>query len=284
MCFEASARLQSFTAAANELHLNQGAVSRQIRSLEERLGVALFNGRRDSMTLTAAGHQYLDEIRPLLQRLERATMNVVALKGRGGSLALSVGSSVGNYWLIPRLPDFTRTHHEITLNVHTRVGPVDFGSAAIDASLEFGDGQRSGLHNDFVVPLVLAPYASPDWVARHGERIDGATPGTALIQHVTLPGAWDGWFEHERAGAHPGRYGPRYELMSMALTAAVSSMGAVLLPPYMAEDMVASGRLERLQGTPWKHPMGYYLVYPESSAGLPALDAFRTWLLKQAGN
>ncbi len=102
--FEASARLRSFTAVARELHLTQGAVSRQIQMLEERLSIALFVRRRDAMTLTDAGREYIAEIEPLLKRLERATVNVMTLKGRGGALSLSVGSSVGNYWLIPRLP------------------------------------------------------------------------------------------------------------------------------------------------------------------------------------
>ena len=86
LCLEASARLHSFTAAARELRLTQGAVSRQIQTLEDRLGVRLFTRRRDALVLTDAGRYYLNEVAPLLQRLERATANVMALKGRGGAL------------------------------------------------------------------------------------------------------------------------------------------------------------------------------------------------------
>jgi LysR family transcriptional regulator, glycine cleavage system transcriptional activator len=161
LCFESSARLRTFTGASHELHLTQGAVSRQVMALEERVGVRLFVRGRDALTLTDAGRYYLDEIGPLLQRLEFATASVMALKGRGGSLALSVGASFGSYWLIPRLPAFTRDHSEITLNLATRVGPVDFTRMPVDASLEFGEGKRPGLHNEFVLPLVLSPYAAP---------------------------------------------------------------------------------------------------------------------------
>jgi LysR family glycine cleavage system transcriptional activator len=84
LCFEASARLGSFTAAAQELHLTQGAVSRQIQALEGRLEVRLFTRRRESLLPTDAGRYYLDEVTPLLRRLERATVNVTAFKGRGG--------------------------------------------------------------------------------------------------------------------------------------------------------------------------------------------------------
>ncbi|WP_414441153.1 LysR substrate-binding domain-containing protein [Burkholderia sp. 22PA0106] len=281
LCFEASARLRSFTAAARELHLTQGAVSRQIQMLEERLGVALFIRRRDAMTLTDAGNEYIAEIEPLLMRLERATVNVMALKGRGGALSLSVGSSIGNYWLIPRLPAFTREHSEITLNIRTRVGAVDFGLASVDASLEFGEGNRPGLQSDFVVPLELLPYAAPSWIAEHGDTLGAHTPRSALVQHLTLDGAWDAWFRHDRIDAQAGNEGPRYEIMSMALNAAVGGLGVTLLPPFMVADQVAAGRLVALSTHIWRHTKAYYLVYPEASAGMKSLQIFREWLLGQ---
>lgn len=282
LCLEASARLHSFTAAARELQLTQGAVSRQIQTLEGRLGVRLFTRRRDALVLTDAGRYYLNEVAPLLQRLERATANVMALKGRGGALSLSAGASVGTYWLIPRLPGFTRDHGEITLNLGTRVGPVDFRTTAVDASLEFGDGQREGLHNEFVLPLMLSPYAAPEWIRRHGKTISPDTPRSALIHHQTLPDAWDEWFRLEGIEGEATREGPRYEIMSMALNASVVGMGVALLPPYMADDMMALGRLKRLSPRTWRYPKGYYLVYPEESAQLPSLQVFREWLKDQA--
>ena len=279
LCLEASARLQSFTAAAQELHLTQGAVSRQIQTLESRLEVRLFNRRREALALTDAGRYYLGEVAPLLQRLERATANVMALKGRGGSLSISVGASLGAYWLIPRLPDFTRAHGEITLNLATRVGPVDFRAMPVDASLEFSDGRRPGLVADFVLALDLAPYASPAWVASHGAEVCAGTPRAALLQHSTLPGVWDEWFRHAGIDAAAGREGPRYEIMSMALNAAVAGMGVVLLPPYMADEIEATGQLVRLADSRWRYGKGYYLYYPEESAQMQSLQIFRTWLL-----
>lgn len=282
LCLEASARLRSFTAAAKELRLTQGAVSRQIQTLEDRLGAKLFTRRREALALTDAGRYYLGEVGPLLQRLERATANVMALKGRGGDLSLSVGASVGTYWLIPRLPAFTRAHGEITLNLGTRVGPVDFRATPVDASLEFGDGQREGLRSEFVLPLVLAPYAAASWISAHGKAVDANTPRASLIHHQTLPGAWDEWFRLEGIEAVAGREGPRYEIMSMVLNACVAGMGVALLPPYMADAMVASGRLKRLSRRKWRHEKSYYLVYPEESAQMQSLQVFRSWLLEQA--
>lgn len=284
LCLEASARLRSFTAAAQELHLTQGAVSRQILALEARLDLTLFVRRRDALVLTEAGRFYVEETSAVLQRLERATANVMALKGRGGSLTLSVGASLGSYWLIPRLPDFTRAHTEITLNFATRVGSVDFKSMAVDASLEFGDGKRPGVHNDFVLPLSMAPYAAPAWIAKNGKTLSAKkTPSFALVQHTTVPDAWEQWFNHNGLPMPQGEKGPRYELMSMALNAAVAGLGAVLLPEFMAGDAVAQGRLCRLSSKAWVSGKAYYLVYPEESSSLEALKIFRSWLLLQAG-
>ena len=284
LCLEASARLHSFTAAAVELRLTQGAVSRQIIALEARLGTRLFVRKREALVLTEAGRYYLGEIAPLLQRLERATANVMALKGRGGLLTLSVGASLGSYWLIPRLPAFTRAHSEITLNFATRVGSVDFADTTVDASLEFGEGQRAHLKNEFVLPLLLAPYAAPSWIALHGKTLTCRTPTSALIHHSTVPEAWQAWFGTEGIDAEPGNQGPRYGLMSMALNAAVAGLGVVLLPAFMAQDALAMGRLRRLSKRQWRAARGYYLVYPPESAELKPLKVFRDWLLTQAAS
>ena len=284
LCLEASARLHSFTAAAVELRLTQGAVSRQIITLEARLDTKLFIRRRDALVLTEAGRYYLDEIAPLLQRLERATANVMALKGRGGLLTLSVAASLGSYWLIPRLPAFTRAHSEITLNFATRVGSVDFADTAVDASLEFGEGQRAHLKNEFVLPLLLAQYAAPSWIALHGKALTTQTPPSALIHHSTVPEAWQAWFELEGLDTDSKMQGPRYGLMSMALNAAIAGLGVVLLPAFMAQDALAMGRLRRLSKRQWRASRGYYLVYPPESAELKPLKIFRDWLLEQAAS
>lgn len=284
LCFEASARLGSFTRAAKELCLTQSAVSRQLITLENRMGVKLFVRRRDALLLTDAGRYYLDEVTPALQRLEHATANVMALQGRGGALRLSVAGSLGTFWLIPRLPDFTRQHSEITLNFATRVGPADFTGGALHASLEFGDGTRAGLHNEFVLSMPLVPCASPAWVRQHGVRLSENTPREALIHHTTVPEAWHEWFAEGGMQLDPGGDGPRYDLMAMAMNAAIAGLGAVMLPGYMSADAIAAGRLRPLSRRVWQVPKGYYLVYPKASEDLNALQAFKTWLMEQAGD
>lgn len=284
LCFETSARLGSFTRAARELHLTQSAVSRQLITLEGQLGTTLFVRKRDALVLTDAGRQYLSGVLPALQQLERATSNVMAVQGRGGTLTLSVAGSLGSYWLMPRLSDFTRRHGEITLNLATRVGPADFTTAAIDASLEFGDGARPGYHNAFVMPLDLRPCASPEWVKANDAHLGSSTPPQMLIAHSTLPTAWPEWFA--AGGLHlpssnPAS-GPRYDLMAMAMNAAIAGLGVAMLPEYMCADALATKRLKLLSTRKWRAPKGYYLVYPKVAEDLRTLQTFKAWLLLQA--
>ncbi len=284
LCFETSARLGSFTRAAKELHLTQGAVSRQVIGLEQRLGVALFirKSHASVLALTDAGRTYLAEVAPLLLRLERATADVMAHQGRGGTLTVSVGASLGSYWLMPRLTDFTRLHPEIVLNVATRLGAADFGTARIDASIEFGDGKRNAMDSHYVLPLQLGAYASPAWIKEHSKLISAQTPQSALIHHSTVTEAWTGWYSAAGIPLEPAALGPRYDLMSMALNAAIGGMGAVLLPSFMVTQALASKQLRPLNAVTWTAQRAYYLVHPILSRDSRALQTFKSWLLSAA--
>ena len=278
--FEAVARTGSVTRGARELSVTQGAVSRHVGSLEQWLGAKLFLRTQRGLTLTPQGSTYFRALRGALDQIDHATRQLQQSPDEN-LLRLKLPPTFAIRWLIPRLPDFTRAHSEITLNFATRVGSVDFKSMPVDASLEFGDGKRAGLHNDFVLPLAMAPYAAPAWIAKNGKSLSSSTPMSELVHHTTVLDAWKNWFDHAGIQIGTGQEGPRYELMSMALNAAVAGLGAVLLPDFMAGDAVATGRLRRLSKKQWVSTRGYYLVYPEESSALEALTVFRAWLLAQ---
>ncbi len=131
------------------------------------------------------------------------------------------------------------------------------------------------------MPLSLLPYAAPSWIARYDKRIGPDTPRADLIEHLTLPHAWDGWFERQGIASAEGNESSRYEIMSMALNADVAGLGVALLPSYMVADQVAAGRLVALADNVWTYPKAYYLVYPEASANMKSLRIFSDWLLAQ---
>lgn len=293
-CFDASARLLSFTKAAEEMHLTQGAVSHHILQLEKQLGVQLFARKRSGLELTLAGQKYWNDVVAVLRMLERATESIATTGGRGGTLNLSVSSSFANYWLMPRLSAFVRANPDITLNLSTRVGPVDFAASSDDASIEFCTGPTPGIEASLVAPLVLHPYISRTEYERYKEaqKIHGASlsrdqlvdllGSSALIRRVTVPEAWPGWLkEAGLSGALPESHlqgGPRYALLSMALAGAIEGLGIALLPHFIVSSAVQSGHLVCLSRVPWIAPRGYYLRWPEWRSDLDALKRFSSWL------
>lgn len=285
-CFEAAERLGSLTRAAAELHLTQGAVSRQIQTLESRVGARLVMRGRHALKLTPAGRTYLVDVRPLLQRLERATADLASHGGLGGRLRLSVASTFASHWLIPRLPSFTAAHPDVTLDLTTRIGPVDFAHVDADAAITFIDAPDPAAAGVHLVRLRLRPYASRA-IARALPRGAGAPwleHGTLLV-NTSVPDGWSSWASAagvDERRRHRLRAGPRYDLLSMALNAALAGIGVALLPPFLAASAVADRRLVALSPVAWQPPKAYHLTYPVHHAELPALARFRDWILAEA--
>lgn len=286
-CFDASARHESFTKAAAEIHLTQGAVSHQVLGLEAQLGVSLFVRKRSGLKLTSVGSAYLAEVSAALRQLERATQNVVTHKGAGGALNLCVASSFATYWLIPRLSGFVAAHPEVTLNLSTHIGPVDFSSVTHDAAIEFCGGATAGLRAELVLPLSLRPYVAPrllKGVPRGNGRqvLKHVLMTYPLIRHTTVPHAWASWLAQvEFTGLLPSQRldaGPQYDLLSMALNGVIAGLGVALLPEYVAAGAVASGQVSQLSPIAWKAEKAYYLRYPAWKSEMMVLKRFQDWL------
>ena len=135
--FEAAARTGSITAAAKELSLTQGAVSRQVKALEEQLEVELFHRERQTIRLTVGGDAYAREIRDALRKISNASLNLRA-NPFGGTLTLAILPTFGTRWLAPRLPKFITGNPGITINLVTRLSQFDFRLEPVDAAIHFG--------------------------------------------------------------------------------------------------------------------------------------------------
>lgn len=141
--FEAAARHESFTKAAHELSITQGAICRQIASLEEFLSVELFRRSRRGVKLTEAGLSYSRRVAMQLDAVERDTLSVMGQQG-ANVIELAVVPTFGTQWLIPRLKDFQRQHPEVTVNLTNRTRPFLFADTEFDAAIYFGDADWSG--------------------------------------------------------------------------------------------------------------------------------------------
>ena len=279
--FEASARHGSFTRASEELNLTQGAVSRQVAALEQALGVALFSRIRQRIVLTDTGAAYAEEIRDTLGRLSAATLNAIAFKGAGGTLALAILPTFGTRWLIPRLPDFSQRHPEVTINFSTRILPFDFSREPLDAAIHFGDPVWPGATVHRLMGETIIPVASPDLVNRLKIQSPGDLLRAPLLKQATRPRAWAEWLHAQGLDPEQALPGPSFEQFAMVAQAAVAGLGVAIVPRFLVEDELRTGTLTIPIDQPIESQQAYWLVYPEKRKERPALKAFRDWLLGQ---
>lgn len=282
LAFEAAARHTSISRAAEELHLTQSAVSRQIRQLEAQLGMAVFHRVRQRVVLTDAGRVYAADVRAVLQQLASATQKTMAWSDGGGLLNLAVLPTFGTRWLIPRLPDFAVLHPEVTVNIAARSEPFDFAQEPLDAAIHFGAPLWAGAVCEYLMHEQVVPVCSPAYQQRLGLAQVPDMSRAVLLQQTTRPTQWADWFEQVSADGQHALRGPRYEQFAMIAQAAVSDLGAALLPRFLVEPEIASGALVQLFAQALQSSDAYYLVYPESRAQAPLVMAFRDWIRQAA--
>ena len=286
-CFEAAARHGSYTRAAQELAMTQGAVSRRIASLEAFLGVALFRRSRHGVVLTPQGADYARRIGVRLDGLERDTLDAMSGHGAGGSLQLAAVPTFATRWLIPRLPRLAERHPDIVVHLETRTRPFLFGQTPFDGALYAGTPQQVAQWPGTVATLLMTeevvPVASPARFGRTRRRRPAELAALPLLQQSTRPDAWRQWFEAMGAICDDPMRGPRYELFSMLAHAAAAGMGVALIPPMLIERELASGELAVICDRPLRGRRGYYLITQDVDEERPVVARFREWLVEQAG-
>ena len=288
VCFDAAARHESYTRAAQELALTQSAVSRQIGTLEAFLGVALFRRTRHGVALTASGAAYARQITKRLEAMERDTLDAMAHQGEGGSLALAAVPTFATRWLIPRLPAFAALQPDVVVHIETRTRPFLFADAEFDAALYAGTPAQvanwAGTRALLLLHEDVVPVCSPKLLPRGKPVTPAAVAKLPLLQQSTRPDGWRQWFDAQQVDAPNARGGPRYELFSMLATAAAHGLGVALMPTMLVEDELARGDLVVACARPLSGERNYYLVTPERGDDRPLLTRFITWLQAQASS
>lgn len=294
-CFEACARHESYTRAAQELALTQSAVSRQIIALEEFVGVALFQRTRHGVLLTPTGQAYARKVRGWLQGLERDTLDIMARQGEGGTLSLAAVPTFATRWLIPRLPQLAKEQPGITVHIDTRTRPFLFADTGFDAALYAGTNEQvaqwPGIEALWLMDEQVVPMCSPGLLAQAAERgVGRAWQAVApeviaqlpLLQQSTRPYGWQQWFHAAGVSAPPALDGPRYELFSMLAMAASHGMGVALIPPMLVEAELARGDLVVACSLAQRRERSYYLILPAQPHSA-MLQTFSAWLQRTAG-
>ncbi|MCO7226787.1 transcriptional regulator GcvA [Pleionea sp. CnH1-48] len=276
--FEASARHLSFTRAAEELFVTQAAVSHQIKSLEEFLGVPLFIRKNRKLLLTDEGQEYWPKIRDIFEKLALATEQLKAL-GASGPLTVSVVPTFAIVWLVPRLSRFSQLYPDIDVRLKAVDRTVDFLQEDVDIAIYYEKGDYGpGLYSETLLHEFLTPVCSPS-------LLDGDLPLNEpqdLKQHTLLHDAstdeWRAWLKLAGVKGADLRHGPVFSHSSMVIQAAIHGQGVALGHNVLSKPDIQANRLIRPFDIVLPSDYKYDLVCPEESAERPKVKAFRDWI------
>lgn len=289
--FEASARHQSFSAAAAELHVTPAAVGQLVRSLEEWLGMPLFHrGTKGKARLiaTEAAERALPDIRAGFDRL---TLGMERLRegATSGVLTVTVSPAFAAKWLLPRIDRFQAACPDTDVRLDTSLKPVDFVAQRVDIGVRYGPGNWPGLAAEKLMDEEVYPVCSPELLresSRLRELADLARE--TLIHDLSMDSqsgfpTWDNWLRKAGVRHVATARGMKINNSAAVLQAAIEGHGVALARSVMAHDDLAAGRLVRLfPAVQFASPLAYYVVYRNECSNLPRLQAFRDWLLSEA--
>lgn len=279
--FETAARHESFSRAADELYLSESAVSRQITSLEDYLGVQLFDRSKKRVTLSDAGRSYYEKVTVRLDELEKDTMSLMAHRGTGRSLELAVIPTFALRWLIPRLSSFHEQYPQFTVNLADRPEPFLFRGSGFDAAIHFDHPAWAGVTKVPLFTEELVVVVS----ARHFDvsklRVPADLRNVPLLHKHKQGEAWKRWFELVGEVDDNPMRGSRVEIYSMLIEAVRNGQGAALVPRLYVWEEVARGEFAIPFAQTLKDEKRYCLVYPEFKESAIEVGAFRDWLVQE---
>ncbi|NKC15263.1 MAG: transcriptional regulator GcvA [Gammaproteobacteria bacterium] len=277
--FECAGRQLSFQLAAQELHVTPSAISHQVKTLEEFLGVRLFNRLTRRIELTDAGRNYSAALGEALDVMDEATRRLRS-SNHERVLMLSVAPTFATEWLVPRLLDFQEQYPEIEVRLATSLRVPDFGTSDVDLSILLGPAGWSGLHVEQLTREDLVLLCTPGMAARLNVPDDLRT--VTLIKILARPGQWHSWLQSTGLSRLEGL--PREAVMdstSLAIEAAAAGLGVALADRALAEGYLRAGTLiipfELRQAT----DRGYHLICPASHLQKTAVSAFVEWIREQ---
>ena len=274
LALEALDRLGSASAAAVELNLTQGAISRQLQVMADHLGVTLTTRDQGRLRLTPAARDYVTEVRRTLGALAQASLTLRA-NPTGGALNLAILPAFGMHWLAPRLATFARLHPEVTVNLSTRLRPFDFATQPFDAAIHYGRQDWPGAAYLKLMDEDVLAVASPALTQPLTQAADALT--LPLLQLQSRPGDWGRWLAHH---GHPDQRPPAmlFDHFATMQQATIHGLGAAVLPLFLIEQDLAQKRLVPLFGPAIAAQGAYYLTWPEAAAPRAPLASFIQWL------
>jgi len=278
--FAIAAQHLSFKRAADALHVTPGAISQQIKNLEQALGTRLFARLNRRIELTAAGAAYLPAIRAAFAEIAGATERLRATRQR---LHVSVPPSLAAHWLVRRLDRFRARHPEIELAIEATTSLADLRDDGIDLAIRYGSGRYPGLRSDRLFAVRLVPVCSPALLGAGGPGARLAALRAHPLLHDVGRRNWRLWLQAQNLTDIDAQRGPSFSDQSFMLQAAVQGQGIALAPDVLVADDLAERRLVQLSDEGWPTQSAYWCVSREADADDGKVALFRRWLLAEAG-
>lgn len=279
--FELAASRMSISAAAEELRLTHGAVSRQIKSLEDYLGVPLFRRFNRRIELTAAGAALLPSVRQAMQLLETSAAQVAAQTGQG-PLIVSCLATFMMRWLIPRLYAYSSAHPGIEVRLSASHAPVRFAQDGIDVAIRLGKPPwPRGVAARPFLPDRIGPVLAPALCESRGIQRPADLRRLTLLHTETRQHAWSDWLLLTGARGLDAACGQRFEHTYFLLEAAASGLGVAIGSYPLVQPDLDSGRLVAPFGFV-ASGSSYCLLHAKKAPNMPKVTAFRAWIVAEA--
>lgn len=281
--FEASARHLSFKLAAAELNVTPGAISRQIKAIEDELGVPLFTRLGSGVALTSAGE---DLYGVLASSFSRAADVVRTVKrgDRSKNVTLACTDAFATTWLIPRMPDFWARYDDISVDHLISDNPRDYRRAEVELRIRYGFGSWPDENAELLFDETIYPVCGPEFARVHADATAGSLPDLPLLHVDWVDPDWTSWDEVFRRATipHGATRGRRFGKFFVALQAAQANQGIAVGWHRLVKTQISEGKLVRLTDLEMPAPGGYYLTWNNNRTLSPAAERLRDWLREVA--
>lgn len=278
-CFEAAARHMSFTRAAEELNITQSAVSKQVAQLESFLQHKLFRRVRRSLLLTPEGSTYLTEVRKILSHIAMSASYIMSYSGQNEVLKIATLPTFGSRWLVEKLSAFQESYPQVNFDFYEKVEAFDLEKEGIDIAFFYGHGSWPHLESKKLFNEEVIAISSPDYLAARNLSSAVELANCRLLHLSTRPAAWHEWFAAQNLATDRSYHGTRFETFHMLIRAAMFGGGVGLVPRFLVEEELASGKLINVSPFYLTSSNAYYLVYPEELGELSKVRRFADYLL-----
>lgn len=277
--FIVSAKYLNLTQASEKLYVTQAAISKQIKQLEELLGVDLFIREKQRIYLTAAGEIYYRDATRVLRELEKLTNKIRTYNDEVDEIHLGILPTFASRFLIPLLPNLYELHPEIRIKLTTELGEIDFSQQPYDLVISFNELVQDGVTTFDIIDETLIAVASPQLVSRDYLPLN-MMEKTPLLTFLARPNLWNDWFAGANRTAPTPKPGLMFENFQMLIQAAIAGLGIALIPEFMILPDLKAGRLIQIHSRSIRSKSRYFMAIPNEKMQDEKIIKFRQWLVK----